>query len=528
MVRTYDSNFRGRGNVIWEEGWNHDYISPWCIFEWFKKSNFATNRDILETYGIEEAKTKRSKRSSRELWCFKWVNKTLLAESVFGKALFSPVDSFVNRFIKPVNSGYDILQPDNIYNPKYYFIRQQLVFCPECMKIGFHSLFHQFVLLDSCPFHGIKLQQYCPRCHSASMYELSSYTPRAGVFSCRCGHVYVDRSSSMDCWEDIHGLQVINKEISDWILIKNSTLDYVSQLQIFPMARFRDEKMLKGEQTLKEIVGFLKDMEEANKIIHVKSKVIMEEPNLPDGSWFKKVREKLESDIKYDDSIFEPKLEVKGKEVTVEQFINYNIDFDTYVCLTLYQIYKSVIRRIRRKYIGKIPGMRKRFGQVITDNLTLEQFAYLRTRQEYEGECLYDSYIDVIGPDNSLRRNQINLRHIPAAFTIHSFDGVMTFGRSIILAEYRDYTNVSIKVDRRLWAGVVRACSRMFGEQLVARYKAWISFLEHKDLSKEDDRLWLGRSCLPEQTDFPMYYLKVEKDSSGVYLNYHLHKNEFT
>lgn len=44
------------------------------------------------------------------------------------------------------------------------WLHQSLRFCPVCLEAGYHSIWHQFVLLHVCPLHGCSLTQLCQSC----------------------------------------------------------------------------------------------------------------------------------------------------------------------------------------------------------------------------------------------------------------------------------------------------------------------------------------------------------------------------
>lgn len=512
-----------RGHVIWDPVWNFEYISPWCVFEWFKRSNFVANKDIIETYGNNEAKSNQLRRSSRELWNFNWMmNKALLFESVFGQSLFLPVERFVNRFVRPINSGDNIPPPNNKSNPKYYFVRQRFTYCPECLKIGFHSLFHQYVLLDTCPYHGLTLKQQCPQCHSSTLYELHRNTASSGAFSCRCGYLYTQSTDKNYYWNEIHNLRLTNNEIIDWLKIETKTLESMSELCLISRDLFRDEPLPKGEHILKEIVGFLKDIETPRKVIEIRTRVGSESLGLPKESrWYTNIINEFDSLIQQG-AFYAPNFVIKGKTTTIEQYIKQNINFDTYVCLTFFQIYKSILRRIRRKYLNK--ETKKMYGPEgkKKNYYTSESLAYIRLRQEYEGE-LHGSHIEVVGSFRTYKHGIINLRRIPKGFTTYSFDGAMTTFQILLKNEYKDQFTKSTEWDRDLWAGVVRVCSRMIAEQVLLRYKTWTSFLASRDMKKEDDRFWNKSGNIPAWSDFPIFYIKLQKEAKSVLVHYNIH-----
>lgn len=72
--------------------------------------------------------------------------------------------------------------PDGI-KPSSIPVSEFLRFCPTCLKIGYHSVAHQFELLDVCPIHHIKIQSNCMNCNGAIQYRLNS-TVFAKPFCC--------------------------------------------------------------------------------------------------------------------------------------------------------------------------------------------------------------------------------------------------------------------------------------------------------------------------------------------------------
>lgn len=49
----------------------------------------------------------------------------------------------------------------------------KLIFCPECIKFGFHSPLYMSPLLSHCPIHKCKLLDLCPNCRKKIPYILS-------------------------------------------------------------------------------------------------------------------------------------------------------------------------------------------------------------------------------------------------------------------------------------------------------------------------------------------------------------------
>ncbi|WP_373460098.1 IS3 family transposase [Paenibacillus sp. V4I7] len=56
---------------------------------------------------------------------------------------------------------------DNLLNRKFQaavstWFPQFMSWCPDCMKMGYHSWLHQFALVHNCPIHQTNLINACP------------------------------------------------------------------------------------------------------------------------------------------------------------------------------------------------------------------------------------------------------------------------------------------------------------------------------------------------------------------------------
>lgn len=68
---------------------------------------------------------------------------------------FFPPEEYVARRSQPwpINTVHGVPQE----------VRQNLVYCPACAKVGFHASFHQLARLSECPIHGLTLEQFAMR-----------------------------------------------------------------------------------------------------------------------------------------------------------------------------------------------------------------------------------------------------------------------------------------------------------------------------------------------------------------------------
>lgn len=53
-------------------------------------------------------------------------------------------------------------------------ISESLRRCPDCIRLGYHFIFHQVRALHTCPLHHVPLREHCARCAAHLAYELGS------------------------------------------------------------------------------------------------------------------------------------------------------------------------------------------------------------------------------------------------------------------------------------------------------------------------------------------------------------------
>jgi hypothetical protein len=133
-------------NFVWRTNWISPYESLWGIFEKFKYANNATVKDIYGLFGTNYVRNLKSHtigRSRRNCIRPSGLDDDLI-ENTFMQSVIKKNTQYVDRI-----SGVLPWRPSR----RYSFIRNELYICPECIKVGLHSLFHQFKLLHECPYH---------------------------------------------------------------------------------------------------------------------------------------------------------------------------------------------------------------------------------------------------------------------------------------------------------------------------------------------------------------------------------------
>lgn len=165
-------------NFVWRKEWLHAFESPWGVFERFKFANHTVTADIIRIFGTAEAIAHPLRTSSRNLITLDGLSPEKM-KLIFGASLKEYIEPFWQQFIHPLGHGLN----------DYRYFRKDLGFCPECLKLGYHSLFHQYTLLESCPFHGTTLLFRCPNCRQTIPFELN-FAFFQIPFCCKCGYSF--------------------------------------------------------------------------------------------------------------------------------------------------------------------------------------------------------------------------------------------------------------------------------------------------------------------------------------------------
>lgn len=124
---------------LWKTQWTWPFESAWSILEKFKYANAATN-DIFKT-ALNMKSTATSMQACNNLWIYR---KAVVDMEKFidffdiPKEHFSPLDSLRN-------------------NDLYSLVKENLYYCPICMRVGYHSYLFQLSFIYKCPFHNVDL-----------------------------------------------------------------------------------------------------------------------------------------------------------------------------------------------------------------------------------------------------------------------------------------------------------------------------------------------------------------------------------
>ncbi len=200
----------------WNSEWIWKYESPWGVFEKFKLANEIKDTDIFNIFGTEQIKSKTKAFYSyeeRDLNLLKSFDDNSLFK-VLGVKLKEITLVNINGLIGAFSNS----------NKLSFYIEKNLHFCPECIKLGYHSIFHQFKLLSKCPFHSnTTIQNRCPKCQNTIPYLLTDKWSRR-PFTCKCGHHFYQSKDNnfIKEWSSNIRLVINSPDLVKWRSIDNS------------------------------------------------------------------------------------------------------------------------------------------------------------------------------------------------------------------------------------------------------------------------------------------------------------------
>jgi len=178
--------------AVWSKDWIRPYESPWSVLEKFTMTNISTKNEVLYFLGSDEVRRMKYRVYGdihRNLFTLAGFDQSMLHQ-VLGIDLKSQNDHLIMLVTRKVACRCA---------PASSWFYSYLRWCPECLKIGFHSVFHQFKLLNHCPFHLKKVVDRCPECHQQFNYIFTDKEFN-GPFLCKCGYTFTDYQQRWNHW----------------------------------------------------------------------------------------------------------------------------------------------------------------------------------------------------------------------------------------------------------------------------------------------------------------------------------------
>lgn len=243
----------------WRRDWMAPYESLWSLLHKFAALNLVCVYDAKKLFQKTSTADRRQRRSLG-----KW-NLHILGgfdAQKLSKVLRLSSEDLNQSLVTSLIPSLEIrwLTPKSV-----------LRYCPECINLGYHSIFHQLYALPKCPIHDIALTEQCHRCGGKITYELNSQV-RVAPYSCPACHMGLwqpRRSTGKRSEANILELDEIQKTKLDtlfaWFETVRKTAGSLTNMERwFEMAVPRDTHMkhktvivrLRGE----EVIGHWGDL----------------------------------------------------------------------------------------------------------------------------------------------------------------------------------------------------------------------------------------------------------------------------
>jgi hypothetical protein len=170
----------------WNPNWVYAFESPWGIFEKFKYANRLNTIELLSIFGNDDVNQNMiisCNRKNCDLFHMERLSNEAITRNLYMDVRSINKENMNLLTSVPSHSRYQELYRNHPF-------RKHLMFCPKCIKYGYHSILHQFIFIHECPIHGEKLSQHCPRCSQSYPYRLSDQGFNE-PFQCSCGYNFL-------------------------------------------------------------------------------------------------------------------------------------------------------------------------------------------------------------------------------------------------------------------------------------------------------------------------------------------------
>ncbi|QDX94089.1 hypothetical protein EEL30_18440 [Brevibacillus laterosporus] len=237
-------------SYAWRKEWIRSLESPWSILEKFKYANETSSYDALKIFGITTVKKIR-----------------LVGERYRNLVTLTGFDLKTTRKIL----SFDLIATNRQYlhelfgyfshrHNEHFFVRNQLWYCIECMRNGFHSILHQVTFLHYCPFHMIPLQDACPKCTATFLYECND-AGFSSPYQCKCNFSFLEIGENEKFFKKWSKEETLRCDfVKKWITLNEKQRKTFSNIYMYP-----SEELKNSPYTLQGLLHTLSPYGEKNK-----------------------------------------------------------------------------------------------------------------------------------------------------------------------------------------------------------------------------------------------------------------------
>ncbi|MCT4618774.1 MAG: hypothetical protein N4A62_05235 [Marinisporobacter sp.] len=265
----------------WRKNWVNKYESLWGVFEKFKYANSITNREIHELFSIcnEKGLVKKSVSKKNSSYITMEGIDENKVKKILGYDLKKINLNNIEELTRILSNGSNM----NIQE----FFSSKIRICPQCMKIGYHSLWHQCTLFSECYIHqNIKLILLsCPKCMETFDYKFDrSYKDNA--FRCiKCGSPYIENvnvKQMFQKWNIDEKKLIPTGKFEKWLNLNKDKENIQNKLLVYkPIRSISYHRDIKPKYYLK-LLDYLGDSNILSEIFALKNMIsrVIENKNI--------------------------------------------------------------------------------------------------------------------------------------------------------------------------------------------------------------------------------------------------------
>ncbi|WP_308635289.1 hypothetical protein [Paenibacillus silvisoli] len=215
--------------LTWDPTWVNPFESHWSIIEKIKYANAITSLDFVRMYGTRNFKGKL-RNQHKGLFHFIGIDHNHLSE-----AISTDLSMHTGYYLDKMTGMFSWVNTDRL-------LRNEFTFCEDCLSMGYHSLLHQFIFINKCPFHLSDLKRACTSCGNSHSCDKHNHTSKGG-FQCSCSNFYV--TPKFNLWLDWQ-IDITFKDIlvSNWVTMDLSAYNRIKNSYFYlPALNNMDEPL---------------------------------------------------------------------------------------------------------------------------------------------------------------------------------------------------------------------------------------------------------------------------------------------
>lgn len=138
----YLNFLRGISINLWNPEWIQTNESLWGIVEKFKFANVINGKEFFRYYAIQSNTVFVNPDTPKGTL----IESSYLSKEKLLKTFHTDFDKYIKDYISTIP----------LLNFNLPALHTDLYFCKKCIAEGFHSMYHQTIIIKNCPYHPLK------------------------------------------------------------------------------------------------------------------------------------------------------------------------------------------------------------------------------------------------------------------------------------------------------------------------------------------------------------------------------------